>query len=97
MCLLVAGQWAKWSVSSTGRMLSKSRAKSAWWLFPLLWWQVGHACTESICVSGTGSMLSKSAWWLPPLLWWQVGHAWTEGVKSICPFYKILANSMRQY
>ena len=65
MCLLVAGQWAKLSVSSTGRMLSKSRAKIAWWLFPLLWWQVGHACTE--------------------------------GVKSICPFYKILANSMRQY
>ena len=63
MCLLVAGQWAKWSVSGTG----------------------------------TGRMLSKSAWWLSPLLWWQVGHACTEGVKSICPFYKILANSMHQY
>ena len=44
MCLLVAGQWAKWSVSGTGSMLSKS----AWWLSPLLWWQVGHACTEGV-------------------------------------------------
>ena len=45
----------------------------------------------------TGRMLSRCAWWLSPLLWWQVGHACTEGLKIICPFYKILANSMRQY
>ena len=25
-----------------GYMLSKS----AWWLSPLLWWKVGHACSE---------------------------------------------------